>query len=236
MNALQKYKILRAEQRGAADHGWLRSKHTFSFADYDDPKWRGFRKLKVINEDAVTAGMGFGMHSHRDMEIFSYVIEGVLEHRDSLGNQRQLFPGEIQLMSAGQGVRHSEFNPSESFPTHFLQVWIEPSQRGGAPKYTEWKSDEKKLSQQLVISPNGEKGSAVIQQDVWVYLINLNSGSQVQHVNLEGRGVWVQVVKGAVRIGEETLVAGDGWMSEEAGVFDLQGSSEVAELILFDLN
>src|SRR3954464_1993575 len=153
--------IRRASERGHADHGWLNSYHTFSFADYYDPAHVGFRSLRVINDDRVAPGKGFGEHPHRDMEIFSYVLEGTLAHRDSLGNGRELKPGQIQLMSAGKGVTHSEFNPSPKEPAHFLQIWIEPRARGLAPSYTEWhpKAQHEGAGKVLVISPDGREDS-----------------------------------------------------------------------------
>jgi quercetin 2,3-dioxygenase len=160
-----------ANERGHADHGWLNTHHTFSFADYYDPVHMGFRSLRVINDDRVAPGQGFGTHPHRDMEIFSYVLEGTLEHKDSMGNGSQLKPGQIQLMSAGQGITHSDFNPSPRERLHFLQIWIEPRQRGLTPSYTEWhpKAEEAQAAKVLVISPDGRDGSATIHQDADIY-------------------------------------------------------------------
>src|ERR1041385_1321420 len=173
--------VRRANERGYADRGWLKSYHTFSFADYYDPAQMGFRSLRVINDDRVAPGQGFGAHPHRDMEIFSYVLEGTLEHQDSMGNGRQLKPGRIQLISAGSGIMHSEFNPSRSDPLHFLQIWIQPRARSLRPSYTEWDpsnaaADAKKV---LVISPDGNDGSATIHQDADVYRIRLEPGKTV---------------------------------------------------------
>ena len=184
--------IRRAGERGHADHGWLNSHHTFSFADYYDPAHMGFRSLRVINDDRVAPGQGFGTHPHRDMEIFSYVLEGTLEHRDSMGNGRQLKPGRIQLMSAGRGITHSEFNPSRDQPLHFLQIWIQPRERGLTPSYTEWhpKPEHADAAKVLVISPDGRDGSATIHQDADIYRIQLKPGQTVRvtvskHVNRE---------------------------------------------------
>ena len=156
-----------ADERGAADHGWLKSRFTFSFADYHDPRHMGFRTLRVINDDRVAPGMGFGTHPHRDMEIFSYVLQGTIEHKDSMGNGRQLKPGQIQLMSAGSGVTHSEFNPSRDEELHLLQIWIKPRERGISPRYTEWHpaAEHDDAPKVLVISPDGREGSATIMQD-----------------------------------------------------------------------
>jgi uncharacterized cupin superfamily protein len=169
-----------AADRGQADHGWLKSQHTFSFADYYDPQYMGFRSLRVINEDRVEPGHGFGTHPHRDMEIFSYVLEGALAHKDSLGNGRTLKPGRIQLMSAGRGVTHSEFNPSRGEGLHFLQIWIQPREQGLTPSYTEWhpKADNDSDPKVLVISPDGRDGSATIHQDAEVYRLRLKPAIQ----------------------------------------------------------
>lgn len=228
--------LRRAHERGNADHGWLKSAHSFSFADYYDPAHMGFRSLRVINDDRVAAGHGFSTHPHRDMEIFSYVLEGALAHKDSLGNSRTLRRGQVQLMSAGRGVTHSEFNPSEAEPTHFLQIWIQPRERGLAPSYTEWQSaaeDEDKLKV-LLISPDGRQGSAVIHQDALVYRLRLKPGQSVEHTLAPGRGLWVQVAEGHVEFAGLSLAAGDGASTEKPGTatFRAEGSAEV---LLFDL-
>src|SRR5512147_1960281 len=175
--------IRRADERGHADHGWLKSYHTFSFAEYYDPAHMGFRSLRVINDDWIAPGQGFGTHPHRDMEIFSYVLEGALAHKDSLGNGRTLKPGQIQLMSAGRGVTHSEFNPNPGEGLHFLQIWILPRQRGLTPGYSEWRPtpEQERASKVLVLSPDGRDGSAVIQQDAEVYRLRLQPGERVTH-------------------------------------------------------
>jgi redox-sensitive bicupin YhaK (pirin superfamily) len=228
--------IRRAEERGHADHGWLKSDHTFSFADYYDPAQMGFRSLRVINDDRVAPGQGFGTHPHRDMEIFSYVLEGVLEHRDSMGNGRQLKPGQIQLMSAGRGITHSEFNPSPDNPLHFLQIWIQPRERGLTPSYTEWHptpgpADAAKV---LVISPDGRDGSATIHQDADVYLIRLKPGQTVTHALRPERGAWLHVAEGALALNGVPLMTGDGASTEEPGMLTLSATRQT-EAILFDL-
>jgi redox-sensitive bicupin YhaK (pirin superfamily) len=229
--------VRRASERGLADHGWLCSRHTFSFADYYDPAHMGFRSLRVINDDVVAAGRGFPEHPHRDMEIFSYVLEGVLAHRDSLGNERILQPGQIQLMSAGTGVRHSEFNPSATEPTHFLQIWIQPREQGLKPSYTEWhpspqNADDPKV---LVISPDGRDGSAGIQQDAEIYRILLEPGQSLQHEVREGRGVWLQIAEGLLVLNGITLSTGDAAATEESGTLTLTANSRTNALI-FDLH
>lgn len=229
--------IRRAEDRGHADHGWLKSNHTFSFADYYDPAYMGFRSLRVINDDRVAPGRGFGTHPHRDMEIFSYVLEGALEHKDSLGNGRVLKPGQIQLMSAGLGVTHSEFNPSPAEPLHFLQIWIQPTARGLTPGYTEWlpkpeQADEPKV---LVISADGRDGSATIQQDADIYRIRLKPGQTVTHDLAAGRGAWLQIAEGALTLNGAGLQTGDGASTEQAGTLTLT-ATQPTEAILFDLN
>lgn len=225
-----------AAERGHADHGWLDSHHTFSFADYHDPEHMGFRALRVINQDRVAAGMGFSTHPHRDMEIFSYVLEGALQHKDSMGNGRVLKPGEIQLMSAGTGVTHSEFNPSKSDGLHFLQIWIVPNQRGLKPSYTEWKPTPAMANAKdvVVISPDGRDGSAVIHQDAIVHRLRLGAGDSVAHTVQQGRGLWLQLITGELRAGGETLRAGDGVSTEDAGTVTLTANQQV-EALLFDL-
>ncbi len=228
--------IRRSHERGHADHGWLDSRHTFSFADYHDPAHMGFRSLRVINQDKVLAGRGFSTHPHRDMEIFSYVLSGALEHKDSMGNGRVLRPGEIQLMSAGTGVTHSEFNPLPDADLHFLQIWIQPRQRGLRPSYTEWKPGPAQAQQTdvVVISPDGRDGSAVIHQDAIVRRLRLPAGTSTQHTVPAGRGMWVQVITGTVRIGDQQLDAGDGARTEDAGTLTIAATSAV-EALLFDL-
>jgi redox-sensitive bicupin YhaK (pirin superfamily) len=231
-----KLTLRRSADRGHADHGWLDSHHTFSFADYHDPAHMGFRALRVINQDRVAAGMGFSTHPHRDMEIFSYVLEGALQHKDSMGNGRVLKPGEIQLMSAGTGVTHSEFNPSKSDGLHFLQIWIVPNQRGLQPSYTEWKPTPATANAQdvVVISPDGRDGSAVIHQDAIVHRLRLRAGESVAHTVQQGRGMWLQLITGELRAGGDTLRAGDGASTEDAGTLTLTANQPV-EALLFDL-
>ncbi len=229
--------VRRSSERGLADHGWLRSRHTFSFADYYDPSHMGFRSLRVINDDIVAAGRGFPEHPHRDMEIFSYVLEGALAHRDSLGNERILTPGQIQLMSAGTGVRHSEFNPSATESTHFLQIWIQPRENGLKPSYTEWHpspwhADDPKV---LVISPDGRDGSAGIQQDAEIYRILLEPGQSIQHEVREGRGIWLHIAEGSLVLNGTTLETGDAAATEVSGTLTLTANSRTNAL-LFDLH
>ena len=232
--------LRRAAERGHADHGWLDSYHTFSFADYYDPAHMGFRTLRVINEDRVQPGRGFGTHPHRDMEIFSYVLEGKLEHRDSMGNGRVLQPGEIQLMSAGTGVTHSEFNPSRTELVHLLQIWILPRTPGLQPGYTEWKPDVKSEAAKsvVVISPDGRDGSAVIHQDAIVHRLRLAAGDVIQHVTLpamhQQRGVWLQVMRGTLQVGDHELQAGDAAAVEDPGTLVLRATQPV-EALLFEL-
>ncbi len=227
--------ILRANERGRTDLGWLKSFHTFSFGEYYDPAHMGFRTLRVINDDRVAPGMGFGTHPHRDMEIFSYVLEGALEHKDSMGNGRRLKPGMIQLMSAGRGVFHSEFNPSRSDSLHFLQIWITPRERGLTPGYTEWhpKPEHDKLPKVLVISPDGREGSATIHQDVDIYRIRLNPGQSVSHDFASGHATWLQIAEGELTVNDIKLASGDGISAEKPGKFILTGN-EKTEAILFD--
>jgi hypothetical protein len=198
----------------------------------------GFRSLRVINEDHIAPGAGFPTHPHRDMEIFSYIVSGVLEHRDSMGNRRQLAPGQIQLMRAGTGVTHSEFNPSPSTVVHLLQIWIQPRKTGLPPAYTEWvppmpPKQREQSGKVLVISPEGSKGSAVIEQDVRVYLVRLGDGESFMHDLAEGHGMWIQLVKGAIQTSAGQLEAGDAASTEESGRFEASGCGEV-DALLFD--
>jgi len=232
-----KITVRKSDERGHADHGWLDSRFSFSFADYYDPKHMHFRTLRVINEDRIAPGGGFPEHPHRDMEIFSYVLEGSLEHKDSMGNGRVLQPGQIQLMSAGSGVTHSEFNPSNMETTHMLQLWIFPNARNLKPSYTEWhpKPDHANQSKVLVISPDGREDSAVIHQDADIYRIKLKAGQQIAHDLRAGRGAWLQIARGTVSFNGVALNAGDAANSEDAGTLTINATKD-AEAILFDLN
>jgi redox-sensitive bicupin YhaK (pirin superfamily) len=228
--------VRRAMDRGHADHGWLDTYHTFSFASYFDPQHMGFRSLRVINQDRIAPGRGFATHPHQDMEIFSYILEGVIAHEDSMGNGRELRPGEIQLMSAGTGVTHSERNPDRAAPLHLLQIWIEPAEAGLTPSYTEWRptaanADGKDV---VVISPDGRDSSAVIHQDAIVRRLLLEPGDEVGHVVGDGRGAWLQVVRGRIEVGEEALEPGDGASTEAPGAWDLVARAP-SEALLFDL-
>jgi redox-sensitive bicupin YhaK (pirin superfamily) len=228
--------IRRAEDRGQFDHGWLDTRHTFSFADYHDPRFMGFRTLRVINEDRVQPGQGFGTHPHRDMEIISYVLEGALAHEDSMGNGSAIRAGDVQRMTAGTGVLHSEFNHSKDEVVHFLQVWIRPDRQGLKPGYEQksFPAEEKRGRLRLVVSPDGRDGSVAIHQDARLYVTLLGPGEEVAHPLAAGRHAWVQVARGEVDLGGERLRAGDGAaVSGEAGVA-LRGRSE-AEVLVFDL-
>ena len=228
--------LRKSAERGHADHGWLRSHHTFSFAGYHDPRHMGFRTLRVINEDYVVPGAGFPTHPHRDMEIFSYVVEGSIAHKDSMGNGRVLQPGQIQLMSAGSGVTHSEFNPSPSEPLHLLQIWIQPATRGLRPGYTEWHpSEESENSPKvLVISPDGRDGSATIHQKADVYRVRLAKGESIGHELASGRGAWFQPIRGRVNLNDTELAAGDAASTENPGTLSIAAFGP-SEGLLFDL-
>ena len=228
--------LRKSNERGAADFGWLVSRHTFSFGEYYDPAHMGFRSLRVINQDRVAPGGGFPTHPHRDMEIFSYVLEGALEHRDSLGNGRTLKPGQIQMMSTGRGVSHSEFNPSAKEQTHFLQIWITPNAKGLTPAYTEWHPKPADLDRPkvLVISPDGRDRSAVINQDAYVYRVRLGAGESIDHELVAGRGLWLQVVSGPVLLNDAILQPGDGARTEKPGLYSITAEAN-AEALLFDL-
>ncbi len=230
-------KIRRADERGHANHSWLDSRHTFSFADYYDPAHMGFRSLRVINDDRVAPRGGFPTHPHRDMEIFSYVLAGRLAHQDSLGNRRELKPGEIQLMRAGSGVSHSEFNPSATDEARFLQIWITPSSRGLEPAYTEWTPPTATVTspKTLVISPDGRDNSARIAQNAEVYLIRCEGGVTVQHQLAAERGVWLHVTRGSATLAGEVLHPGDAASLEEPALIEIQAGADGLEALLFDL-
>jgi len=228
--------LRRAVERGLAEHGWLRSFHTFSFADYYDPRHMGFRALRVINDDRVAPGAGFPTHPHRDMEIVSYVVDGELEHRDSLGHGSVIRPGDIQRMSAGTGVRHSEFNPSQEQAVRFLQIWILPREAGGAPGYEQRHFDEdtRRGRLRLVASADGRDGSLSVRQDVELYASLLDAGQRLRHPLRPGRHAWLQVVNGELTTGELTLREGDGLALSDERELELE-ARRPAELLLFDL-
>ena len=228
--------VRKSGERGHARHGWLESFHTFSFADYHDPQQMGFRALRVINEDRVQPGRGFGAHSHRDMEIVSYVIDGALEHRDSLGTGSVIRPGDVQRMSAGSGVTHSEFNPSQSDLVHFLQIWILPERAGLPPSYEQrhFPAEERRGALRLVVSRDGRAGSLRVHQDVEIYATLLRPGESALHALRPGRFAWLQAVKGAGELDGVRLEAGDGAAVSGETSLRLTAATD-SELLLFDL-
>ncbi len=225
-----------SSERGRAQIGWLDSRHTFSFSEYHDPKHMGFRALRVINEDRVAPGQGFGTHPHRDMEIISYVLEGELEHKDSMGNGSVIRPGDVQRMSAGTGVRHSEFNPSKTEPVHFLQIWIMPEAAGLPPSYEQksFSDAERSNKLRLVASRDGRDGALTLHQDVALHAGLLEAGASVRHPLAAGRHAWVQVVRGAIDLGGERLVAGDGAAVSDERELAI-AAREASEVLVFDL-
>jgi redox-sensitive bicupin YhaK (pirin superfamily) len=228
--------VRKSEERGHFDHGWLNTYHTFSFADYYDPQFNGFRTLRVINEDRVRPGVGFGTHGHRDMEIISYVLEGRLGHKDSMGNGSVITPGEVQRMSAGSGVMHSEMNPSDVEPVHFLQIWILPERRGITPSYEQvrFAPEELRGRLRLLASPDSSDGSVLIHQDVRLYAATLDDGATVTHDFAQGRYGGVQVTRGTATLNGVALRAGDGAAVADERSVTIGG--EGAEVLLFDLN
>ena len=226
-----------AEERGTANFGWLDSKHSFSFGHYFDANHLGFGPLRVINEDRVAPGGGFPTHPHANMEIISYVLEGALEHKDSIGTGSVIRPGDVQRMTAGTGIRHSEYNASNREPVHFLQIWIVPEEEDLQPSYEQkaFADDEKRGKLRLIGSRDGRDGSITIHRDVDLYVTLLSNRETVGHELVEGRGAWLQVARGAVTVNGEALKAGDGLSIAEAGSISITGSSE-AEVLLFDLN
>jgi redox-sensitive bicupin YhaK (pirin superfamily) len=229
-------KIRRANERGHAEHGWLDSYHTFSFADYYDPQWMGYRSLRVINDDVVTAGQGFGTHPHRDMEIITYVLSGALEHKDSMGNGSVIRAGDVQYMSAGSGVRHSEFNPSKDEAVHLLQIWIEPDEIGATPRYAEKSfKDSPSGKLNLVASKTGRDGSIAIRQDADLWIAKLEPGQQVTHSLANKRHAWLHVAEGEVSLDGKNLSGGDAAILDEAGALELR-ATKPTQVLLFDLN
>ncbi len=227
--------VRKADERGHFNHGWLDTYHTFSFADYYDPKFMGFRDLRVINEDRVQPGRGFGTHGHRDMEIITYILEGELAHRDSMGTGSVIRPGEVQRMSAGTGVMHSEMNPSLEKPVHLLQIWILPEREGIKPGYEQkaFPERERQGRLRLVASPYGREGSLEIHQDVDLFASTLHDGKPVTHEFRSNRYGWLQVARGSVDVNGKKLSAGDGAAIEGERSIALRGNGEV---LLFDLN
>ena len=228
--------IRKANERGHADHGWLNSYHTFSFADYYDSQWMGFRDLRVINDDTVAAGAGFGQHPHRDMEIISYVLDGALEHKDSMGNGRIIRPGEFQYIAAGTGILHSESNPSKKDPVHFLQIWIQPDKSGAKPAYGEKAYSSAVPGRlNLVASKSGRDGSLPINQDTDLRLAKFSNSEALTHELRPNRHAWVQVAEGSVELNGKLLTAGDGVAVSEESKLELAGPGK-AQVLLFDLN
>jgi quercetin 2,3-dioxygenase len=229
-------KVRHAKQRGGSNHGWLDSKHSFSFADYYDPANMGFRSLRVINEDKVTGGKGFGTHSHRDMEIISYVLSGALEHKDSIGTGSVIRPGDVQRMSAGTGVSHSEYNHSKTEPVHFLQIWIVPQTRGLKPSYEQKAIAEadRRGKLKVVAANDGRDGAVTVHQDMTLSAGLLQPGERVMFSLAPGRGAWVQLARGALKIGDVMLQAGDGAAIEDEREITLE-ATEPCEVLVFDL-
>ncbi len=229
--------IRKSGDRGVGRHGWLTTHHTFSFANYYDPRQMGFRALRVINEDTVAPGRGFGAHQHDNMEIVSIVLEGALAHRDSTGGDGVLRRGEVQRMSAGTGVVHSEFNGSESEPVHFFQIWILPERDGIAPGYEQklFPEEERRGKLRLLVSPEAENGALKIHQDARLYTTTLDQEQRVDYALASGRGAWIQVARGSVDVNGIRLGAGDGAQIEDESSLQITGEASASELLLFDL-
>lgn len=229
-------RIRKAQERGHANHGWLNTHHTFSFASYRDPDHMGFRSLRVMNEDRFAPGQGFGEHPHADMEIVSYVLEGALQHRDSLGHGAVLRPGEFQRISAGTGITHSEFNPSPSEPVHFYQIWLFPESRDLPPSYEQQHFDDSEMHNalRLVASPDGEQGSLTIHQDARVYLAKLDPNASIDVAIGPGRHAWLQVLRGSVTLNDQELETSDGAVVSDESQLNITATTP-AEIMLFDL-
>ncbi|HVC94778.1 MAG TPA: pirin family protein [Pirellulales bacterium] len=227
---------LKATERGHFNHGWLDTYHTFSFGDYHDPAQMGFRSLRVINEDRLKPGVGFGMHGHRDMEIITYVLEGAVEHKDSLGNGSIIRPGDLQHMTAGTGVRHSEFNPSAKEALHLYQIWLLPERQGLPPSYDQraFSEDERRGRLRLVASPDGADGSLTIRQDARIFLSSLDESESVSHEIQAGRHAWLQVLRGRAAVNGTPLETSDGAAISDERLLTVVGE-QGAEVMLFDL-
>ncbi|HLP01439.1 MAG TPA: pirin family protein [Opitutaceae bacterium] len=229
------FTIRRADERGHADHGWLQTHHTFSFADYEDPEWMGFRSLRVINDDVVAPGMGFGLHPHRDMEIITYVLSGALEHKDSMGNGRVIRAGDVQYMAAGTGVRHSEFNPSPDEPVHLLQIWILPDRRGVPPRYAEKSLAEAPTGRlHLVASSSGRDQSIAIHQDADLWLGRFRAADAVTHTLAPQRHAWLHVADGEISLAGNTLRSGDAVAVSNERELRIEAAAP-SRVLLFDL-
>jgi redox-sensitive bicupin YhaK (pirin superfamily) len=228
--------IRKANERGHAEHGWLDTYHTFSFADYYDPQWMGFRSLRVINDDLVMPGRGFGTHPHRDMEIITYILSGELAHKDSMGNGRVIRTGEVQYMAAGTGIQHSEFNPSKDQAVHLLQIWIQPDRKGVTPRYAEKSLAGAPTGKfHLVTSKTGRDGSIPIHQDADLWLAKLDAGNQVIHKLAPGRHAWLHVAEGVVSLNGKTLDGGDAAALDDESTLELS-ATKPSQVLLFDLN
>lgn len=228
--------VRKSNERGHANHGWLDTHHTFSFADYHDPRWMGYRSLRVINDDLVMPGMGFGTHPHRDMEIITYILRGSLEHKDSMGNGRIIRAGEVQYMSAGSGVLHSEFNPSRDEAVHLLQIWIRPDQAGVTPRYAEKSMvGVAEGAFHLVTSKAGRDGSIALHQDADLWLARLQPGQTATHRLAAGRHAWLHVAEGQVTVQGQALSGGDAIAVSGEAVLDVRATVQ-AQVLLFDLN
>jgi redox-sensitive bicupin YhaK (pirin superfamily) len=228
--------IRRGNERGGGDYGWLKTRHSFSFSDYWDEKWMGFRSLRVINEDWVAPNGGFPTHPHRDMEIITYILSGQLEHKDSLGTGSVIKPGDGQRMTAGRGIRHSEFNPSETETAHLLQIWILPDKQGHEPSYEQksFPESDKRGKFRLIASNNGADGSVKINQDAKLFVTLLNQGEEVKHMLEAKRHAWLQVAKGEVELNGQKLNQGDGAAVSEEKMMAVKATKN-AEVLLFDL-
>jgi redox-sensitive bicupin YhaK (pirin superfamily) len=235
-HSLTMINILKANQRGHANHGWLDSYHTFSFADYFNPQWTGYHSLRVINDDLVMPGMGFGTHPHRDMEIITYLLSGAIEHKDSMGNGRVIKAGEVQYMAAGSGVRHSEFNPSNEEASHFLQIWIQPDEKGVKPRYAEKSLRDAETGKlHLVTSKSGRDGSIAIHQDADLWLGKLEAGQKISQPLADGRHAWLHVAEGEIVVNGKTLAGGDAAAVDGEEKLNLS-ANKPSQVLLFDLN
>lgn len=226
--------VRKSDDRGKGDHGWLKTSYTFSFSDYYDAKFMGFRTLRVINEDVVSPDKGFDTHPHKDMEILTYILEGTLAHKDTMGNHSQIKAGEFQLMTAGSGVQHSEFNPSKKDSAHLLQIWIKPSEKGLQPNYQQ--KDFSSLNQglKLVVSPSGHEGSLKIHQDAYVYLGKFHKEEEIEFKLGKERHAWIQIIKGDIQLNGEKLSVGDGASLNQVTVLQIQANAQ-SEFLLFNL-